>query len=166
MRRVVGVLAVALLAVVSAGAGVSESKAAEVWNPYVATPQAIGCGYCESCPGGGHEFIEDTDQGHPKSGINHVCFIIGCVEGGCNEHHDDAATIATAAAEDRQIAELLRQLNSGNVKAASRLLSAHANRVSLNRSRGAIQVVARCAAKSIIAHVPLTATQLRAASAH
>lgn len=132
-------------------------------NPYV-NPFQVGCGDCWACEGG-HTFDLEPRGDGPKSGFDHGCYPISCVENACGGFDDlSAATNDTESAE-RELLRAARLVSQGDASALVRLLSQHPDRVSINRGRAALQISASCSSRSIMAHVPLTPRQLRVAIA-
>ena len=165
VHKGIAVAVLVVAAVVATGASTTSSRSAGLVNPYIALPQSIGCGDCSIC-GGGHEFFEDTDYDHPRSGFNHVCFPISCIEDVCGRGNDNNSSEAASSQVETAITRLVQMARAGDVRGVTRLLDQYKERASVNRQRGALQVTAKCSNHIVIAHVPLSSAQLRAIAAH
>jgi hypothetical protein len=165
MRKVFAVLTLGAVMVL-AGAGPSRAGHVGLSNPFFTPFESVGCGYCLSCGGGGHEFVEDTDMEHPKGGVDHYCYIIACVEGACGASDDTDNTSSASEAEDAAILRLVKSVRDGSTASVGQLIDGYESRVVVNLEREALQVTARCDGRAVIAHVPLSAAQVHEATSH
>ena len=170
MRSIAIVAVSAVLAAVGLStAPPGSAHTATVNNPFIELQPPAMCGHCHDaqCGGPGHDFHEQDP--YPKDGQDHSCIPVEC---GGGQHPDCSASenalaitgLDSVAKQTREILALLPQAMVES-KSLNRLLRTHPSRVHFNRERKRLQVSAPCSPEMVIAQIPMSESQIRAASA-
>ncbi len=150
----------------------SPRSSGRLTQPFSLSFQEYWCGACHNCIYPGyfqHEFFAWGPLFPDKQGGYHGCFLGPCAHGPCQavQRSDSAGVILVGAGsaptqdlaeEFRVLGEALEAGRPGAVEAVVRLMAAHPDRLTVNRSRRALQLIAECGLGVIAGHLPLQST--------